>query len=56
VVVATRYAFRVSFPSICTETLHVDSNSKLQAFLGKLQVIKLANKRPVFYKTKVLCR
>jgi hypothetical protein len=41
VVVKTLYVVRVNFPNICTETLHADSNSELQVFLGKLQVIKL---------------
>jgi hypothetical protein len=55
-VVETRYVFRASFPNIFTETLHADRNSKLQAFLGKLQVIKLAKKRPVIYMTNILGR
>jgi hypothetical protein len=54
VVVETRYVFRVSFPSMCTETLHADSNSELRVFLGKLQVIQLAD-CPVLYSIKVLC-
>ena len=52
----TGYVLRVSFLKVCTETLHADCNTELRAFLGKMQVIKLAKKRPVLYNTKVLCR
>jgi hypothetical protein len=32
---------------------HADCNTELLAFLGKMQVIKLAKKRTVVYNTKV---
>ena len=54
--VATCYVLRVSFPHMCTEKLHADSNSELQVFLGKLQVITLAEKRSVLYNIKFICR